>query len=71
MKKQKLLLSLVMLSALMTLCLGCASSKTINVKAIKNPVFGKDYYVDDKGSYCMSPAYTEQILKLKIEQLVP
>ena len=62
MLKLKSHLSLVMLAVLTLLLLSCASNQIILY-----PIRDTDFYKNDKGDYCMTEFYLNEVLQVKIE----
>lgn len=62
----KKLLPLAILCASMISSSGCASSRVIKIKSIREPVEGQDISCDAKGCW-MSYWYLENFLQVKIE----
>lgn len=65
MRKPRHLLSLAMLVGLTALSLNCAANKPI----VFYPIQDTDFYRNDKGDYCMTEFYLNEVLEAKIGRL--
>ena len=61
MKKLKTLSYLVILLALSAYWISCTS------RIVLHPITDKDFWITDKGDYCMSEGFFNEVMNLKIE----